>query len=110
MFIIIIEQMTGFYTKDEIDAFNAWKAKTKLCDRYLEEVYENIKKPWISEVLSETDKYKLFLKHYAKYKSNKMTIFNEIKKTVFSTTEVKEIPSYDSLIVSKYICKVPSIL
>lgn len=102
--------MTGFYSQEEINAFDTWRAKTKLCERYLKEVYEDFKKPWVSDALSEAEKYKMFVKHYANYKKGKNSIAQRIRTEVFTSTGITEMPIYDKLIVSKYVWQVQPLL
>jgi len=110
MFIDIIEQMVGFYTEEELAIGRAWKAKLKLCDQYLKAIYEDVEKPWQKDELSESEKYKLFLKHYANYKTCKQNIADRVKTEVFTSCAPTETPSYDKNIVSKYVWQVRPML
>ena len=110
MFIDFIERMVGFYTEEELAICKAWKKKLKLCEHYLADIYEDVEKPWLKDELSEAEKYKLFLKHYANYKRCKQGISNRVKSEVFASCAPTEIPVYDKSIVSKYVWQVRPML
>ena len=102
--------MVGFYTEEELAICKAWKAKIKLCNRYINEIYEDVKKPWVNDHLSESEKYKLFLKHYANYKKCKQGIACSVKTEVFTSCAPTETSSYDKNIVSKYVWQIKPML
>lgn len=110
MFIDIIASMVGFYTNEELAIAKAWKGKLKLCDQYVEDIYEHVEKPWLNDKLSEAMKYKLFIKHYANYKICKQGIADRVKAEVFASCNPTEIPNYDKKIVSKYVWQIRPML
>ena len=102
--------MVGFYTEEELALCKAWKAKIKLCNRYIDEIYEDVKKPWVNDHLNESEKYKLFLKHYANYKKCKQHIAGRVKTEVFAACSPAETPAYDKKVVSTYVWQVRPML
>jgi hypothetical protein len=62
-----------------------------------------VEKPWKSDELSEEEKYKLFLRHYAVYKKEKFNISKQIREEVFGSNSCAEVPTYDPELVAKYV-------